>query len=141
MKRQRLGLAFSAGLLMAYATSVLAEPNLEEAWIRLMPSNAHATAAYANISSEQADRLLSVETDIAEKAEIHETKMENGMMSMRPLDAIEIKADAVTVFEPQGKHIMLMGLKRPLEEGEEVVLALEFAESGIQTYTFTVRKP
>lgn len=141
MIRTKLGLVGAALLMMLIASAVSAQPGLENAWIRMMPPNVHATAAYASISVEGADRLLSVRADIAEKAEIHETKMENGMMSMRPLVAIELDANALTELKPQGKHIMLIGLKRPLQEGEEVPLVLEFAEAGAQTYLFTVRKP
>lgn len=129
-----LGMLCAAG----FAT---AQPRLENAWIRMMPPNATMTAAYAQISTDKADRLLSVRTEIASKAEIHETKMENGMMSMRPIDVVDLPENAIAELKPQGKHIMLIGLSRVLKEGEEVPVVLEFAESGTQSYLFTVLKP
>jgi copper(I)-binding protein len=133
-------LAANLGLMM-FASTVLAQPKVSEAWIRLMPPNVTMTAAYATISSDSADMLVSVSSDIAGKAEIHETSMENGMMNMRPIEAVDIEVGSVVELKPQGKHIMLIDLTRSLEEGEQVDLELEFTESGKQSVSFTVRKP
>ncbi|KZZ51361.1 hypothetical protein A3760_26320 [Oleiphilus sp. HI0122] len=127
--------------MLAGANVALAQPKLENAWIRLMPPNAGMTAAYAHITSDAKDRLMSVKTEIATKAEIHETTMENGMMSMRPIESIAFSAGETVELKPQGKHIMLIGLTRALQEGEEVPVLLEFAESGVQSHLFTVHKP
>lgn len=127
--------------MLMFSTFAMAQPKLENAWIRLMPPNAAMTAAYAQITSDKKDRLLSVKTDIATKVEIHETTMENGMMSMRPIETVELPADQMVELKPQGKHIMLIGLTRALTEGEEVPVKLEFSESGSHSYTFTVVKP
>lgn len=127
--------------MLMFSAFAMAQPKLENTWIRLMPPNATMTAAYAQITSDKTDRLLSVKTDIAAKAEIHETTMENGMMSMRPIESVELVATEMVELKPQGKHIMLIDLTRALTEGEEVPVVLEFAEGGSETYTFTVLKP
>lgn len=128
-------------LLTMLASTVFAQPKVDDAWIRLMPPNVTMTAAYASISSDTADQLVSVSSEIAGKAEIHETSMENGMMNMRPVESVDLGAGSVVELKPQGKHIMLIDLTRSLKEGEQVDLDLEFAESGKQSVSFTVRKP
>lgn len=106
-----------------------------------MPPNVPTTAAYASISSDKADQLVSVSSEVAGKAEIHETSMENGMMNMRPVGSVDLEAGSMVELKPQGKHIMLIDLTRALKEGEQVNLELEFAESGKHSVSFTVRKP
>lgn len=140
MRNQVITAIFGLSML-ALASCAMAQPKLENAWIRLMPPNATMTAAYAQITSDKMDRLLSVKTDIAGKAEIHETTMENGMMSMRPIESVGLEEAEMVELKPQGKHIMLIDLTRALKEGEEVPVVFEFAESGSKTYTFTVLKP
>lgn len=128
-------------LLAVLASTAVAQPKIEDAWIRLMPPNVPTTAAYASISSDKADQLVSVSSEVAGKAEIHETSMENGMMNMRPIGSVYLEAGSVVELKPQGKHIMLIDLTRALKEGEQVNLELEFAESGKHSVSFTVRKP
>jgi copper(I)-binding protein len=81
-----------------------------------------------------ADRLVGVETEVAEAAELHETRLdENDIMQMRPLDAVDVPARGLAVLEPGGMHIMLMGLRRELAAGETFELTLNFEQSGPQT--------
>jgi copper(I)-binding protein len=79
----------------------------------------------------RADTLLKVESQVAEAAEMHETKIdENDVMRMRPLAHLEIPAGESVSLEPGGKHIMLIKLKQALKSGEKINLTLTFAKSG-----------
>ena len=90
-----------ASLLLAMlASTAFAEPKVEDGWIRLMPPNVTMTAAYASISSDTADQLVSVSSEIAGKAEIHETSMENGMMNMRPIETVDLEAGSAVELKP-----------------------------------------
>ena len=51
-------------------------------------------------------------------------------MKMRPLEAVEVAPGEPTVFKPGGLHIMLMGLRQPLKEGETFPLVLTFQRAG-----------
>ena len=79
------------------------------------------------------DRLVSVETDVAEAAELHETRMENDIMKMSPLDAVAVPAGGSATLEPGGMHVMLIGLKKELATGDAFELRLNFEQSGSQT--------
>ncbi|WP_246184794.1 copper chaperone PCu(A)C [Paracoccus aestuariivivens] len=77
------------------------------------------------------DRLVSASSPAAEKVEIHEMAMEGDVMKMRQLpDGLPIPAGTSVDLKPGGFHLMLMGLKQPLIEGESVPLTLEFEKAG-----------
>lgn len=77
-----------------------------------------------------ADSLVSASSEVAEMVQIHETSMENGVMSMREVPGIEIPAGGEAILKPGGYHIMLMGLKRELKAGESIVIVLQFQNAG-----------
>jgi len=86
------------------------------------------------------DTLLRVESQAADAAEVHETKIdENDVMRMTPLTKLEIPVDGSVKLEPGGKHIMLVNLKHELKAGEKVGLTLIFANAGSLTVEAEVR--
>jgi len=89
-------------------------------------------AAYLTITNwtETGDRLIGARTGVSEKAEIHTHLMDNGIMRMRQVEAVEIPAGGVAELKPGGDHVMLMGLKAPLQEGESFPLTLIFETAG-----------
>jgi copper(I)-binding protein len=91
-------------------------------------------AAYLTVSNHSAkDNTLvraSVASDVAEEAQLHTSLHEDGMMKMRQMtDGILIPAHSTVEFVPGGYHVMIMGLKHPLEAGTEFELTLFFADS------------
>ena len=66
--------------------------------------------------------------------------MENGIARMRPVDAVAVAPDAPAVFQPGGYHVMIMGLKGPLKEGETFPLTLTFEKAGDVTVDVMVMK-
>lgn len=83
----------------------------------------------------QADQLLSATTEIARATEIHEMKMENDMMRMRQVSAIDIPAGASVDMNKgsrSGYHLMVLGVSRPLKAGEHFTLTLNFRHAGSQ---------
>ena len=77
-----------------------------------------------------ADRLLAVQSDVASSTELHEMKMEGDVMRMRQVEAIDVPRNQSVALQPGGLHIMLMGLKAPLKEGERFPLTLRFQNAG-----------
>nr|WP_295109336.1 copper chaperone PCu(A)C [uncultured Caulobacter sp.] len=74
--------------------------------------------------------LRSVDTPAAAKAEIHQSSMANGVMSMRRLDnGVVIPAGGQIAFAPGGYHLMLIGLKAAQAQGQKVPVTLIF-DSG-----------
>jgi len=78
-----------------------------------------------------ADKLVSVESDAAEAVELHQTKMENDVMKMSPIQGgIEVPAGGSAELKPGGMHVMLINLKKELTPGEKIPLTLNFEKSG-----------
>ncbi len=102
---------------------------IERAWARATPSGAKVAAGYLTIvNSGPEDRLLSATAEIAERVEIHEMTMENGMMRMRELpDGVTLPKGATVTLAPGGTHLMFLGLKRELKEGESFAGTLTFS--------------
>lgn len=101
------------------------------------------SAAYMIIrnKTDSADRLLRVESDVAEAVELHQTLVENEVMTMRPVGAIDLPAGGQAVLEPGGLHIMLIGLKQPLSVGQKVSLKLVFEKTPPLMVEAEVRQP
>jgi copper(I)-binding protein len=111
-------------------------------WARATPGHSPNGAAYLTLSTEgaQADRLTSVATPVAAKAELHTHLMEGNVMKMRPVEAIEVAPGAPIVLQPGGLHVMLIGLKAPLKEGERFPLTLTFERAGTIEVEVVVEK-
>jgi copper(I)-binding protein len=113
-----------------------------DAWSRATPPGTETGVAYFTIrNSGKNDRLLRVSSPVAKVAEMHLSSMKDGVMSMRSLNSVEIGSGAPLSFEPNGRHVMLMGLKRPLKAGEEFPLVLTFANAGPVEVRVRVLRP
>ncbi|MBA3576807.1 MAG: copper chaperone PCu(A)C [Sphingomonas sp.] len=101
-----------------------------DAWVRATLPGKSTTAAYFTLrNSGGGDRLLKVSAADGD-ASLHSTSMDGGVMRMRPLDSLEIPGGAVVALKPGGTHVMIVGLNRPLEAGQELPIALKFERSG-----------
>ena len=102
-------------------------------WTRATPKGSTIAGAYMSISNKGTapDRLIGGSTPIAARFEVHHMKMENNVMTMRPVDGgLEIKPGETVELKPGSFHVMLMGLKQPLQKGERVKGTLEFEKAG-----------
>jgi len=106
---------------------------ITQAWSRATPGGAKIAGGYLTIENKGAapDRLISGAGDIAGKVEIHEMAMNNGVMTMRPLDkGLVIEPGKTVKLAPGGYHLMLMDLKQPFKQGDKVPVTLEFEKAG-----------
>jgi periplasmic copper chaperone A len=103
---------------------------IESPWAR--ESVTRTGAAYLTVRNDgdQDDRLIGVASDVADKAQLHSSVMQDGVMRMRAVEAVEVPAHGSAVLEPGGLHVMLVGLKAPLEEGGSFALTLTFEDAG-----------
>jgi copper(I)-binding protein len=135
-------LAFAACLLIAGAAlAQTGQVELKDAWARATPGKAENGAAYLTIVSPAADRLVSVSTPVAKKAELHTMTTEGGVMKMRPLAGIDVAPGQPVTLKPGGAHIMLMGLNQPLQAGQSFPLTLSFEKAGQREVTVAIEKP
>jgi len=111
---------------------MLGDIHIMKPWSRPLPAVSVNGAAYMTFMNkgDATDRLLSISTPAAKKAEIHNHTMEGGLMKMRPVGALDITPGDGTVLQPGGLHIMLMGLTEPLVEGQSFPLTLNFERAG-----------
>jgi len=111
------------------------------AMARAVPVAGTTGAVYLTLTNgtATADQLVSVATDIAEAAEMHETVNDNNVMRMEPRpDGFALPAGERVELTPGGKHIMLIGVKRALAEGESFTVTLTFAHADPQTIAVPV---
>ena len=106
--------------------------HVDHPWSRATAPQARNGAAYfvLNATGADSDRLLSATSPVAEKIELHTHLMEDGVMKMRPVTAIEVTPGSPTMLQPGGLHVMLLGLKTPLVKGEKFPLTLRFEKAG-----------
>ena len=116
---------------------------VSEPWARASAGKAKAGAAYLSIANDglEVDRLLKAATPVAKKAAIHTHIMDGGIMKLRPVEALEVNPGEPAVLKPGGLHVMLMGLKAPLKEGETFPLTLTFEKAGTLEVQVNVQKP
>lgn len=104
---------------------------LHDAWSRSTPPGIEVGVAYLVIENNGApDRLIGATSPIAKRAELHVSKMEDGVMKMLPLGTVDIAPGSHTAFAPGGRHVMLIGLKQPLKDGDTFPLTLRFEHAG-----------
>ena len=115
---------------------------INDAWMR-PSSEKMATALYFVIenNSETTDTLFQVDSDLAERVEIHETYSEGEMMGMRKVDFIVIEGQGSFELKPGAHHIMLMKLKKDINNGDKGEFVLHFKQAGEIEITATAKKP
>jgi copper(I)-binding protein len=87
--------------------------------------------AYLRLENQGgADKLLSATTPVSKSVEMHMTSMDGDVMRMRQVDAIELPANKLVDLKPGASHIMLVGLKAPLKEGDSFPMTLKFEKAG-----------
>lgn len=140
-------IALLFALCLALVAPALAQSNsgieISHPWARATASTATTGAVYLKIVNHGAsdDSLTAASTPVAAKAEPHTTLNDNGIMKMRPLAELPVKAGGTAEFKPGGMHIMLLGLKQPLKAGDSFPLTLTFKKAGTVETTVTVEKP
>lgn len=129
------------GLAMLLAATARADVVFDDAYIPEPPPGHGMAAGYATIinTSSDAITLAEVRTEAFETAELHETRLENGMSRMRPLPAIEIPAGGSFELKPRGPHLMLMGPRVSLSDGQQVTVEFCDREGTVFTADFLVK--
>jgi hypothetical protein len=99
-----------------------------------------AGAVYLTVMNhgQSDDTITGLSTPVADKAEIHRTVNENGVMRMDAVPTLAVKANDGIAFTPGGLHIMLTGLHQPLKLGDSFPLTLNFTHAGVVTVTVEV---
>src|SRR6056300_810521 len=140
---QRVFAAGFMGLMMlspAMASDLMFGTLQFRATIGSMPSS----AGYLSITNHgaMADRLLAAESSLSRKTELHTMEVTNGVMKMRQIDGgIAIPAGKTIQLAPGGFHVMLIGLKAPLNADEHYQVTLVFEKAGKIKLTGLAKRP
>ena len=119
----------TAAVLALASLSVQAQVVVKDAWARATVPAARASGAFMQIESKTDARLVGVSSPVA-TAELHQMTMQDNRMSMAHVDAIDLPAGKAVHLAPGAYHVMLMGLKRQLKEGETVPVTLVIEGAG-----------
>lgn len=125
--------------LPAFADSAI---KVEDPYVRLVPGGTPNTGAFMVIKNGgSADRkLLKAESPAAKTVELHNHINDNGVMRMRPVPEVEVKAKGEAVLKPGSLHIMLIGLKQDLKEGDVVPITLKLDDGSATQVEAPVRR-
>ncbi|MBS1229999.1 MAG: periplasmic copper chaperone [Proteobacteria bacterium] len=137
--RRALLLAAAFPLLSFAADGAL---RIDDPYVRLVPPNAPASAAFMVISNSGSTerQLLKAQSPAAKSVELHTHINDHGVMKMRQVDRIAIKANGQTELKPGSYHIMLIDLAQALNEGDSVPLTLSFDDGSTQQISAPVRR-
>ena len=132
-------LMFSASVLAGAADNV----SVQEPYVRQAPPNAPATGAFMVIKNkgDKDIKLIKVDNPASKVTELHTHLNEGGVMKMRPVSGIDIKAKGEAVLKPGGLHVMMIDLKAPMKEGDVVPMTLTFDDGSSKQVDAKVVRP
>jgi copper(I)-binding protein len=129
-------------LLAAVSVAASAQTTVKDAWVRSTVPQQMATGAFAQITSAQGGRLVSVASPVAGVVEVHEMAMDGNVMKMRALPGgLALPAGKTVELKPGGYHVMLMDLKQPLKAGDSVPLTLVIEAADGKRETLQIQAP
>lgn len=123
----------TAASLAAMTLSVFAAGeavDVQNAWARATVKGQMATGAFMTLTAKESTRLVGVASLAAGVAQVHEMKMEDGVMKMAEVKGgLALPAGKAVELKPGGYHIMLMDLKEPLMKDGTLALTLTFKDA------------
>jgi copper(I)-binding protein len=138
----------AAALVMALAPGLAAAHEFKTGaievthpWSRATPKGAKVAGGFLAITNSGTadDRLVAVESASAGRVELHEMRMDDGVMKMRKLaDGIALPAGKTVALEPGGLHVMFIEIKAPFAEGASIPATMVFEKAGRLDVTFEV---
>ncbi|HHJ1297618.1 copper chaperone PCu(A)C [Pseudomonas sp. P1B16] len=127
--------------LLGLALPALAETTVSDAWVRASVPHQQSTGAFMTLTASSDSKLVGVESPVAKTVQVHEMTMNGDVMGMREVKAVELPAGKAVTLDPNGLHVMLMGLKQQVKEGEQVPLTLFIEDTKGGKQTLQVQAP
>jgi hypothetical protein len=144
MKNLSFAVALAACLpLGTWAAGAADSVAVVDPHVRMVPPGAMATAAFMVLknSGDKVAKLVKAENSASKVTELHTHLNEGGMMKMRRVPSIDIKAKGEAALEPGGLHVMMIDLKAPLKEGDKVAITLVFDDGSSKKVEAPIRRP
>ena len=134
-----LGVLVLSGLCQ---TALAGGIDVDDAWARATVEGMTMGGAFMDIKNETGtdDTLIGASSPVSERIEVHTHMNDNGVMRMREVKGgIPLPKEHEVELKPGSYHIMFMGLKRPLKEGEKFPLTLKFKKAKPKTVEVEVK--
>ena len=128
-------------LLAGVSLNAVAQTRIEDPWVRATVAGQPSSGAFMRITADTDSTLLSVTSPVAKDVQIHEMSMTNDVMRMGPVDAVPLPAGKTVALDPDGYHVMLMGLNGQIKEGDQVPLTLTVKNAKGETELVKVTAP
>lgn len=128
----------TAALLAANAH---AQVTVKDAWVRATVPQQKATGAFMQLTAAKDARLVSASSSLTPLVEVHEMAMQDNVMRMRQVPALDVPAGKAVELKPGGYHVMLLDLKQQVKEGDTVPLTLVFEGKDGKRETVEVKAP
>ena len=104
--------------------------DVRDAWVRAAVPGQSGTGAFLTVQAPQGAKLVAVKSAVAGVVEIHEMKLENDVMKMRAIPALELPAGEQVKLAPGGLHLMMMDLKQPITAGQTLNFTLTLEDAN-----------
>jgi len=134
----RLTAAFTLSAILT-APTWASEVKVQNAWARATAPGQAVAGVFMDLSAERPMSVVGGASPAAERVELHTMSMQEGVMVMRRVPEIRLPAGQTVQLKPGGLHVMLIGLKGPLQEGQTVPLTLQVRDAGGKTGEFAVQ--
>lgn len=110
------------------------------AWARATPPGAANGVVFLTLDNPgDTDRaVVSASSPAADHAELHTHQTVDGTMQMRRIERIAVPAHGRATLAPGGDHVMLLGLRGPLEAGGALALTLGTDDGGSLVVTVPI---
>jgi len=141
MSSHRTPSLIAAVFAAAFAGPATAQIAGSYAWVRGTVAGQMSTGAFMRLSSPADMTLVGVASPAAKVVELHEMKMDGGMMKMSAVGRLPLPAGKSIELKPGGYHVMLMDLVQPLKEGDIVTVTLTFEDKAGAKQTIAVKAP
>jgi copper(I)-binding protein len=105
---------------------------VQNVWARATAPGQAVAGVYMDLRADRPLSLVGGTSPAAERLELHTMAMQEGVMVMRRVPEINVPAGQTVSLKPGGLHVMLIGLKAPLKEGQSVPLTLQVRDAAGQ---------
>lgn len=131
-----------AALPAAGAEFNIGNLTVDTPWSRATPGKARSGAVYLTIVNRgnAPDKLVSISTQAAKRAEIHRSQIKDGVTTMRAVGSLTLRPGFSVLLRPGGLHVMLTGLEAPLKRGGSFDMTLTFEKAGSLTVKVGIEK-
>lgn len=139
MKRLMLTMLLGSLACIAQAEGQL---SVTDSWVRWVPPVTGNSAAYFKLSNKGSKPvdLVAAESGVAKAVELHTVEKSGELMQMKQLEKITVPAGGSVVFQPGSHHIMLIGLKEPLQDKQNVAMTLRFSDGEVLPVSLPVKQ-